>query len=132
MRYYLKKDADFAKYASDTEAQEARRWIIDRVLTECVLVTPDWEAAARPWDSGRPFEAFLDASDESWCVALCQRDKAAGTPRIIAFICKTFTDEATRWSAFEREFYCFKEGYNAIAKIVTGFKLFMYFDHKKY
>ena len=45
-------------------------------------------------------------------------------------ISKSFVDEATRWSAFEREFYCFKEGYHAIAKYVTGFTLFVYFDHK--
>ena len=125
-----KKDSDFSKYATDRDAIEARRWIIDRVLTECVLVTPDWEAASRPWESGRPFEGFLDASDLSWCVALCQRDKPGGTPRLIAFICKSFSDEATRWSAFEREFFCFKEGYAAIAKYVTGFKIFMYFDNK--
>ena len=49
---------------------------------------------------------------------------------LLAFICKTFSDEATRWSAFEREFYCFKEGHNLIAKYVTGFPLFIYFDHK--
>ena len=95
-----------------------------------MLVNPAFEAAARPWVSGRPFEAFLDASDESWCVVLCQRLVPGGVPRIIAFVCKSFTDEATRWSAFEREFFCFKEGYAAVAKWVTGFKLFMYFDHK--
>ena len=96
LRYYLKKDSDFSKYESDLEAQKARRWIIDRVLTECVCVVPDWKAASRPWESGRPFEGFLDGSDVSWCVALCQRDKPAGTPRLIAFICKYFSDEATR------------------------------------
>ena len=53
-----------------------------------------------------------------------------GTSKIIAFICKTFSDEATRWSAFEREFYCFKEGHAAIERYVAGFKVFMYFDHK--
>ena len=107
------------------EALAARRWLIEQVLTECVLATPNSEAAARPSESGGPFEAYIDANDESWCVALCQRDKPGGTPRIIAFICKTFSDEATRWSAFEREFYCFKEGYAAIAEYATDFKLFM-------
>ena len=46
-----------------------------------------------------------------------------------SFICKSFSDEATRWSAFEREFFCFKEGYAAIAKYDTGFQLFMYFEY---
>ena len=130
LRAYLKKGADFSKYNSDSPAQDARQWLLDQVLTECVSVTPNWDAVARPWESGCPFEAYLDASDESWCVTLCQRPQPRSTPRFIAFICNTFSDEATRWSAFEREFYCFKEGYAAIAKYFIGFKLFMFFDHK--
>ena len=130
LRAYQKKGANFADFAEDKVAQEARLWLKSIILENCVLVLPDFVAASRPWHSGRPFEAFLDASDESWCVALCQRSEPAGCPRIIAFICKSFTDEATRWSAFEREYYCFKEGYAAISKYVTGFTLFMYFDHK--
>ena len=103
LRAYQKKNADFSLYANDTAAQHAREWLISRVLDRCVLVIPDWEAASKPWESGRPFEAFLDASDEAWCVVLCQRNEVGGVPRIIAFHCKSFTDEATRWSAFERE-----------------------------
>ena len=124
LRHYAKKEFVFQDYANDKAAQAARKWLIDLILDKCVIVNPDWEAAARPWKSGRPFEAFLDASDESWCVCLTQRPKPGGTPQIIAFICKSFTDEATRWSAFEREYFCFKEGYNAVAKYVTGFTLF--------
>ncbi len=75
-------------------------------------------------------EAFLDASDEPWCTALVKRPVPAGIPRLIAFTCKRFSDEATRWSAFEREFYCVKEGDAAIAKYATGCKLFMHFDSK--
>ena len=130
LRAYLKKGADFSNYNSDLAAQEARQWLLDQLLTECVIVNPNWDAAARPWESGCPFEAYHDASDESWCVVLCQRDKPRSTPRITAFICKAFSDETTRWSVFEREFLCFKEGYAAIAKHVIGFKLFMFFDHK--
>ena len=100
LRAYLKRDADFSKYNSDSTAQEARQRLLDQVLTECVIVNPNWDAAARPWESGCPFEAYLDASDESWCVALCQRPKPRSTPRLVAFICKVFSDEATRWSAF--------------------------------
>ena len=84
------------------------------------------ERSARPWEYGCPFEAYPGAGDESWCVVLCQRDKPGDPLRIIAFICKTFSDEATRWSALEREFYRFKEGYAAIAKHVIGFKFFMF------
>jgi len=43
---------------------------------------------------------------------------------------KNFVDGATRWSAFEREFYFFKEGSHAVAKYVNGFTLFTLFDHE--
>ena len=92
-----------------------------------VMHAPDWSAAARPWESGTPFILFINASDEAWCVVLVQRDHAGGTPRIIAMVSKSFVDEATRWSAFEREYFAFKEGYAQINKYVHGFKLFMYF-----
>ena len=45
--------SDSTKFDIDLEAQGARQWLVDRVLTECVLVSPDWEAAARPWESGQ-------------------------------------------------------------------------------
>ena len=45
-------------------------------------------------------------------------------------VAKGFEDAATRWSAFEREYFAFKEGYDAIAKWVSGFTVFMFFDHK--
>ena len=89
LRTYPKNGADLAKYDSDSEPPSARQWLIDQVLTECVLVAPNWGAVARPWGSGCPFEAFLDASDERWCLVLCQRDKPGGPPLIIAFFCKT-------------------------------------------
>ena len=92
LRHYAKKEAVFQDYANDKPAQAARKWLIDLIIDKCVIVNPDWEAAARPWQSGRPFEAFLDASDESWCVCLTQRPKPGGTPQIIVFICKSFTD----------------------------------------
>ena len=44
-----------------------------------------------------------------------------GAPRPIAMVAKSFSDEAARWSAFEREYYAFKEGFAAIAKWVHGF-----------
>ena len=125
VRQYLQKGADFTVYADDHEAHDAREWIIQWTLEKCILLIPDWDAAAYPLESGRPFEAFLEASDESWCVCLCQRDKPGGIPRVIAFVRKGFVEEATRWSAFEREYYCFKEGYAAIAKWVIGFRLFI-------
>ena len=64
LRHYAKKEAVFQDYANDKPAQAARKWLIDLIIDKCVIVNPDWEAAARPWQSGRPFEAFLDASDD--------------------------------------------------------------------
>ena len=77
-----------------------------------------------------PFEAYIDASDLAWCVVLCQRPEAQSAPQLIGVVSRGFSDEATRWSAFEREYYAFKEGYEAIRKWVEGFTLFMFFDHK--
>ena len=51
LRAYLKKSADSSKYNSDLAAQEARQWLLDQVLTECVIVNPNLDAAARPWQS---------------------------------------------------------------------------------
>ena len=130
LRVYSKKGHDFATYHNDTAAKHAREWLKSKLIEEVMLTTPDWKAAASPWDSGRPFEAFYDASDESWCVCLTQRAVPGGTPRPLGLIARTFDDVATRWSAFEREFYGVKEGTHAIAKWVAGFRLFAHFDHK--
>ena len=130
LKKYLKKGADFSMYAEDRDAQKARQWLITATLENCVLVVPDWEAASRPWVSGRRFEAYIDASDLAWCVALGQRPTPASAPKLIAVVSRSFTDEATRWSAFEREYFAFKEGYDVIRKWVEGFTVFMFFDHK--
>ena len=97
-------------YADDRDAQGARRWVTPYTIENCVLVYPDWEAASRPWVSGRPFEVYIDASDYAWCVVLCQRCTPGGTPKVIAIVSRSFSDEATRWSACEREYFAFKEG----------------------
>ena len=49
LRACQKKNADFGLYANDAAAQDAREWLISRVLDRCVLVIPDWEAASKPW-----------------------------------------------------------------------------------
>ena len=60
------------------------------------MVVPEWEADARPRKSARPFELYVDASDEAWCVVLCQRKEPAGPLHIIALVAKDFEDAATR------------------------------------
>ena len=49
---------------------------------------------------------------------------------VIALVAKGFEEVATRWSTSEPEYYAFKEGYEAIAKWVSDFTVFMFFDHK--
>ena len=72
------------------------------VITHCVLVAPDYEAAGKP-ELGRLFELFVDASDYGWCAVVSQRDKPGGTPRIIAAIVRSFTGAQVKWTTFERE-----------------------------
>ena len=71
---------------------------------------------------------FFDASDLAGCVVLCQRGSPGDQLRI-AFRVKSFEEAATRWSAFENEFYKVKEGYKAV-EWVAGFTVFARFDHK--
>ena len=49
--------------------QACRKMLHDKV----VLAHPDYEAAQKPLESGRPLELFVDASDYGWCGCLCQR-----------------------------------------------------------
>ena len=51
-------------YKNDKEAQAAREWLIQQTLEHCVLVVPDWDAAAKPWVSGRPFEVYIDPNSD--------------------------------------------------------------------
>ena len=127
---YRKKDADFSQYKTDKAAHESRKWLISQTLDKAVLVQPDWAAAARPWESGRPFLIMIDASNIAWCVALCQQDRVGGPPRIIAFISRGFDKVAQNWSAFEREFAGLRDGYDAVKNYVEGFEVFVLFDHK--
>ena len=62
---YLKKGADFSFHAQDEVGQAARSRLIHAALEKCVLNVPDWQAAASSWASGRPFEIYIDASDEA-------------------------------------------------------------------
>ena len=90
---YLKKGADFkGGWPTDEVAHAARAWLINATLTNCIL------AVSRPWQSGRPSEVYSDASDEGWCVCLCQRGRPG------AFVCKSFVEEAARGFSFEREY----------------------------
>ena len=126
LRACTTKGADFSKWKDDAEAVAARERLVSQTIERVVLAEP----AARPWESGKPFELFFDASDLAWCVVLCQRGSPGGPLRIIAFRAKSFHEAATRWSDFEREFYGVKEGYKAVEKWVAGFTVFARFHDK--
>lgn len=101
LRKYLKKGARFEDYWEDAAAQAARKRLITAVLKNCTIVTPDYEAAAKPFESGRPFEYFTDASDYGWRMVLTQRQTRSGTPQIVAVVVRSFTTTQLKWSTFE-------------------------------
>ena len=53
-------------WSSNPKFGEAFKKIREAVAEDVVLSHPDYEAAARPNESGRPFEGFFDASDYGW------------------------------------------------------------------
>ena len=59
---------------------------------------PDYEAAARLDESGRPFEGFFDACDYGWAGALGQRPEPLVAPKIIQMAGAAFTEVQRRWS----------------------------------
>ena len=71
LRAYVKKGADVGQFAADIPGQQARKWLIEQTIDKVILVHPDFEAASRPWQSGRPFEVYIEASDLAWCVVDC-------------------------------------------------------------
>ena len=80
-------------------------------MAESVVVNHvDYNAAANPEISGRPYEMFIDASDYGWCATLCQRPEPGKAPKIVSIIAKGFTDVQQRWSAMERELYALWRG----------------------
>ena len=64
LRPFRKKNVDFAAlWASSPQYEEAFKKIREAVAEDVVLAHPDYEAAAKPDESGRPFEGFFDACD---------------------------------------------------------------------
>jgi hypothetical protein len=104
LRPFRKKGCEFEKlWTSDTKYKEAFLKIREMMSESVVIRHVDHVAAARPHESGRPFEMFIDASDYGWAAVLCQRPEPGKAPVIIAVIAKGFTDVQQRWSAMERD-----------------------------
>ena len=90
---FRKKGMDFdALWSSDAKYEEAFNEIRLCLSRDVVLLHPDYNAAARPDQTGRPFEIFVDANDYGWAAVLCQRPAPHVAPRIIAIISRAFND----------------------------------------
>ena len=125
-----KKDADFAVWSKDPKYRNAFLEVRKGLSRNAMLVHPDFEAAARPDLTGRPFENFIDASDFGWAAVLTQRPSPHAAPKIIAMIAKAFTDTQLRWSAMEREFFALWQGVTGHERLIKGFKCYCYIDHR--
>jgi len=124
LRPFRKKGVDFQElWNSDKVYQESFEKIREAASEDVVLVHPDYEAAARPDESGRPFEAFFDASDFGWAATLTQRSEPLAAPKIIMIVGAAFTDVQRRWSAMERELYALWQGVLGFDRIIRGFKV---------
>ena len=124
LRPFRKNNVDFAAlWASAPKYEEAFKKIRAAVAEDVVLAHPDYEAAARPDESGYPFEGFFDASDHSWAGTLTQRPEPLVAPKIIKMAGAAFTEVQRRWSAMERELYALWQGVLAFDRIIRGFKL---------
>ena len=115
---------------SSPKYAEAFKAIRGMLASSVVVNHVDYEAAARPEVSGRPYEMFIDASDYGQCAVLCQRPEPGKAPKIVAIMAKGFTDVQQRWSAMERELYALWQGVVAHEKYIEGFRCYCYIDHK--
>lgn len=130
LRPFRKKGADFKLWYTDPKFRESFLKIRQALSKDTVLLHVDYDAAAHPEESGRPLEMFIDASDYGWAATLCQRPKPFAAPKVIAINSKGFTDVQQRWSAMERELYALWQGVTGHERMVRGFKVFCYIDHK--
>ncbi len=95
------------------------------MVSNCVLVRPDFEAARHTFESKRPFEFVSDASDYGWCCVLTQREREGGTPRVIAVVVRSLAETQMRWGTFEREFF----SYSKLEPLIKGFFITVWIDH---
>ena len=88
--------------------------------SKVVLVHPDYEAAQKPLESGRPLELFVDASGSGWCGSLCQRPRPKSAPTIVAIAAQPFDEMQLRWSARERELYSLWQSVTKHERFIKG------------
>ena len=86
MTPYRKKGALFSDLMKDKAAVEAVERLKRCVADKVPLVNPDYTAAGRYWETGRPFEIYIDASHFGWTAVVAQRAEPHAVPRPIAQI----------------------------------------------
>ena len=123
LRPFRKTRCEFDKlWTGDAKCKDVFLNIREMMSASVVIHHVDHVAAARPHESGRPFEMFIDESDYGWAAVLCQRPEPGKAPLIIAVIAKGFTDVQQRWSAMERELYALWQGVVGHERLIKEFK----------
>jgi hypothetical protein len=130
LRPLRKKGVDWAEYRKEPEYREAFLKIRESLGKYVGLIHMDHEAAAKPEESGRPLEMFVDASEYGWAATLCQRPVPHRAPKVISIVAKSFLDVQQRWSAMERELYALWQGVVGHERLIRGFKTYCFIDHK--
>ena len=131
LRKYTKKGAKFSDYVNDTDAQKSFSAMRSACARSVGIATIDYIAAADPSNSGRPLEAFIDASDIGWGLTLTQRQTPGGLHVPVAVYNRSWTATEQAWSTFERELAGLREGLAAINHLSKGFLVIAYTDHQK-
>ncbi len=130
LRPFRRKGCDFGLWERGPKYREAFLRIRSMLCQSVVLKHFDYAAAAQPGVTGRPLELFVDASDYGWAATLCQRPAPHKAPQIAAVVAKGFSDVQQRWSAMERELYALWQGVVSHERMVKGFRVYCYIDHK--
>ena len=82
LRHLRKEGVEFAKiWNSDKKYEDAFLKVRARLSERTVLSHIDYEAAAKPAASRRPFELCIGAPDYGWSPTLTQRPGPYGAPR---------------------------------------------------
>lgn len=117
-------------FQDDAAAVQAFEKLKTSICQDAVLVRPDFDAAYRYKESGRPFEEYIDACDYGVAVTLAQKDATTLTPRPIAIMSKSLSPVQNRWTTWEKELYAIIWAQSVLYRYVKGFHRFVYMDHK--
>src|SRR5690606_4027878 len=119
---YLKKDAQFDFHTND-EALQCFHQLKLAITTDAVLYWPDYLAAAKWKESGKPFVIFVDACNYGVGATLAQAGTKDGTPRPIAVFSRSLNATQRRWDVWHKELYAVWWALRVLYKYTKGFHL---------